>query len=57
MKKVIIAIEIRDAPDVIIGTITICMDPAKMKNAEAVDSNTPYPASLMRIPKAMPINR
>ena len=26
---------------VISGTITICMDPAKMKKAEAVVSNTP----------------
>ena len=57
MKKAIRASEIRDAPDVIMGTMTSCMDPAKMKRAEAVESSTPYPASLIRMPKAIPIKR
>ena len=41
MKKVIRARERRDAPDVIIGTMTSCIDPAKMKKAEAAESSTP----------------
>ena len=39
------------------GIITSCMEPAKIKNAEATDSNTPYPASTVSMPKAMPMNK
>ena len=56
-KNAMIASERREAPDVIIGTMTSCIDPAKMKKLEAVVSSTLYPASLIRMPKAIPMNR
>ena len=39
------------------GIITSCMEPAKMKKAEAKTNSTLYPASTVRTPKAMPMNR
>ena len=46
-----------EAPEVIMGIITSCMEPAKMKNAEATDRSTLYPASTVSIPNAIPMNR
>ena len=57
MKNVIRARAGRDAPEIIIGTMTICMEPAKINNPEAVESRTPYPASLISMPNAMPMKR
>ena len=57
IKKVISASVASEAPEVIMGIITSCMEPAKMKNAEAKENSTPYPASTVRTPKAMPMNR
>ena len=57
MKKVISARVMSEAPEVIMGIITSCMEPAKMKNAEATESSTLYPASTVSTPKAMPMNR
>ena len=57
MKNVISASVSSEAPEVIMGIITSCMEPAKMKNAEAALRSTLYPASTASMPKAMPINR
>ena len=57
MKNVISASVSSEAPEVIMGIITSCMEPAKMKKAEATENSTLYPASMVRTPKAMPMNR
>ena len=57
IKKVISASVASEAPEVIMGIITNCMEPAKMKNAEATDRSTLYPASTVSIPNAIPMNR